>query len=53
MAADEVKNLLGLTPHPREGGCYVRTYCAGEMLASDAFEDRRYAGPRFTGTAIY
>ena len=26
MTADEVKKLLGLKPHPREGGWYVRTY---------------------------
>jgi predicted cupin superfamily sugar epimerase len=26
MTADEVKKMLGLEPHPREGGFYVRTY---------------------------
>jgi predicted cupin superfamily sugar epimerase len=49
MTADEVKNLLGLMPHPREGGWYVRTYEAAEFVAVN----ERYEGPRRTGTAIY
>ena len=49
MTADEVKKLLRLAPHPREGGWYVRTYEAAEMVDVDA----RYDGPRRTGTAIY
>jgi hypothetical protein len=53
MTADEVKKLLGLAPHPREGGWYVRTYEAGELVAAEAFADGRYAGARRTGTAIY
>ena len=53
MTADEVKKLLGLVPHPREGGCYIRTYESGEMLPPTAFADGRYATPRHTGTAIY
>ena len=53
MTAEEVKKLLGLAPHPREGGWYVRTYEAQEVIAAEAFEDGRYAGGRRTGTAIY
>jgi uncharacterized protein len=53
MTADEVKKLLGLKPHPREGGWYVRTYEAAELVAAAAFADGRYAGARRTGTAIY
>lgn len=53
MTADEVKKILNLVPHPREGGCYVRTYESGEMLAPSAFADGRYASVRHTGTAIY
>jgi uncharacterized protein len=53
MTAEEVKKLLGLQPHPREGGWYVRTYEAGEMVATEAFEDGRYSSARRTGTAIY
>jgi hypothetical protein len=53
MTAEEMKKLLGLKPHPREGGWYVRTYEAAELVAADAFADGRYAGERRTGTAIY
>jgi hypothetical protein len=53
MTAEEVKKLLGLKPHPREGGWYVRTYESRELVAAGAFADRRYAGARRTGTAIY
>jgi len=53
MTAEHVKKLLGLKPHPREGGWYVRTYEAGELVAADAFADGRYMGARRTGTAIY
>jgi predicted cupin superfamily sugar epimerase len=53
MTADEVKEILGLKPHPVEGGWFVRTYESGERVAAETFEDRRYAGARFTGTAIY
>jgi predicted cupin superfamily sugar epimerase len=53
MTAEDVKKLLGLAPHPREGGWYVRTYEAKELVAAEAFEDARYTGARRTGTAIY
>src|SRR3984957_4713602 len=53
MTAEDVKKLLGLKPHPREGGWYVRTYEASEFVGAAAFGDARYAGPRRTGTAIY
>jgi predicted cupin superfamily sugar epimerase len=53
MTAEDVKKLLGLQPHPREGGWYVRTYEAAEVVAAEAFVDGRYQGPRRTGTAIY
>ncbi len=53
MNADEVKRLLGLAPHPREGGWFVRTYEASETLGVTAFRDARYNGARRTGTAIY
>jgi uncharacterized protein len=53
MTAEDVKKLLGLKPHPCEGGWYVRTYEAAEMVQAEAFVDRRYAGARRTGTAIY
>ena len=53
MTADDVKKLLGLTPHPREGGWYVRTYEAEEMAPAAVFADGRYDGERRTSTAIY
>jgi hypothetical protein len=53
MTADDVKKLLGLKPHPCEGGWYVRTYEAAELVAASAFADGRYAGARRTGTAIH
>jgi predicted cupin superfamily sugar epimerase len=53
MTAEDVKKLLGLRPHPREGGWYVRTYEAAETVGAEAFGDMRYAGARRTGTAIY
>lgn len=53
MTADDVKKILNLAPHPREGGFYIRTYESGEMLAPAAFADRRYSSTRHTATAIY
>jgi predicted cupin superfamily sugar epimerase len=51
MTADEVKKLLGLMPHPREGGWYVRSWEA--QVAASCFSDGRYAESRRTSTAIY
>lgn len=53
MTAEEVKRTLGLAPHPREGGWFVRTYEAEEWVAAESFADARYAAARRTGTAIY
>jgi predicted cupin superfamily sugar epimerase len=53
MTAAEVKKLLHLAPHPREGGWFVRAYEAGEHIAPTQFADARYDGPRRTSTAIY
>ena len=53
LTAEDVKRILGLQPHPWEGGWYVRSYESGERVAAEAFGDRRYAEPRFTSTAIY
>src|ERR1700760_3326929 len=46
MTTNEVKKLLGLVPHPREGGWYVRTFEAREFVAAEV-------GRRRTSTAIY
>ncbi len=53
MTAAEVKKILGLVPHPCEGGFYIRTYESGELLPEAAFADSRYQGLRHTATAIY
>src|ERR1700728_138753 len=53
MTAEEVKRLLGLKPHPREGGWYVRTYEASELVAAQTSADGPYDRERRTGTAIY
>jgi predicted cupin superfamily sugar epimerase len=46
MTADDVKKLLGLVPHPREGGWYVRTWESAEFVPANV-------GERRTSTAIY
>ena len=53
MTADEVKKVLGLVRHPREGGWYVRTWESEEFVAASSFDDGRYDGARRTSTAIY
>jgi predicted cupin superfamily sugar epimerase len=53
LTADEVKRVLNLRPHPREGGWFIRTYQASEMISPENFSDGRYDEPRHTGTAIY
>lgn len=53
MTATELKQLLGLTPHPREGGWFVQTYAASETIPPASFADARYKGARRTSTAIY
>lgn len=53
MTADDVKKMLGLVPHPREGGFYVRTYESSERISASAFADTRYRSARHTSTAIY
>jgi predicted cupin superfamily sugar epimerase len=53
MTADEVKEILGLRAHPREGGWYVRTWESEEFVTASCFDDGRYEGARRTSTAIY
>jgi predicted cupin superfamily sugar epimerase len=52
MTAEEIKRMLGLQPHPKEGGWYVRTYEAQEFVAAEALGGQ-YSAARRTGTAIY
>src|SRR5271167_445362 len=53
MTADQVKKLLALEPHPREGGWFRRTYEAAEKIPVTALGDSRYPSARRTGTAIF
>jgi predicted cupin superfamily sugar epimerase len=53
MTAEEVKKILGLQPHPREGGWFVRTWESEELVAASCFDEGRYDGARRTSTAIY
>jgi predicted cupin superfamily sugar epimerase len=46
MTTDEIKQMLGLTPHPAEGGFYRRTYTSANTMELPR-------GRRPLGTAIY
>lgn len=50
--AADIIALLGLEPHPKEGGYFRRTYYADERIALDALPGR-YDGERRLGSAIY
>lgn len=52
MTAEEIIALLGLIPHPREGGFFRETYRAAEEVPAAALPGR-YRGARALGTAIY
>ncbi|HEY0795889.1 MAG TPA: cupin domain-containing protein [Acidisarcina sp.] len=52
MTAEEIKAMLGLKPHPREGGCFVRTWESREVVPQAALPPC-YTGARASGTAIY
>lgn len=55
-AADEVKKLLHLEPHPREGGWFRQTWRADERIPASALPARYDAGRdvgRAAGTAIF
>ena len=46
MTAEEIKKLLNLEPHPKEGGFYRRTYASASTVCLPR-------GTRPAGTAIY
>ncbi|MGA8160790.1 MAG: cupin domain-containing protein [Acidobacteriaceae bacterium] len=52
MTAAALKALLGLEPHPREGGWFAETWRAEERIVAGALPGR-YSGSRAAGTAIY
>ena len=52
MNAEEVIRILGLNPHPAEGGYYRETYRSDEVMAAGCLPSR-YLGERSACTAIY
>lgn len=50
--AEDIKRLLGLEPHPAEGGFFAETYRAAESFAADGLP-ARYGAARNVSTAIY
>ncbi len=52
MNAEQIIHLLGLQPHPEEGGFFVETYKCEEGIPKKALPER-YRGRRSFGTAIY
>lgn len=51
MTADEIKQLLRLSPHP-EGGHFIQTYKAADHIPGQCLPPR-YHAPRSAGTAVY
>ncbi len=51
MTADDVIRLLGLQPHPVEGGFFRETYRSAATLPASVLPD--HGGPRSVSTAIY
>lgn len=52
MTADEIKRLLNLAPHPREGGSFVETWRAEETIPRESLPSH-YSSARSAGTCIY
>lgn len=52
ITAQEVIDILGLEPHPEEGGYFSETHRSGERFDA-AHLPARYGAPRCHSTAIY
>lgn len=52
ITAAELKQLLELEQHPREGGWFRQSWKAEETIPAAALPER-YGAPRSAGTAIY
>lgn len=52
LTADEIIKLLGLEPHPAEGGYFRETYRCAESAPAESLP-ARYGEPRSFSTAIY
>jgi len=51
QSAEEIVTLLGLQPHPMEGGFFVETYRSAANLPAGIYA--AHTSPRSVGTAIY
>ena len=52
LTAEQIQSILGLEPHPAEGGYFAETYRATESIPGPALPGR-YRGSRAISTAIY
>jgi uncharacterized protein len=52
VTADQLREWLGLRPHPAEGGYFVETYRSADRIPA-ATLPARYGGDRVLGTCIY
>src|SRR5579883_2688657 len=52
LSAAAIREMLGLEPHPCEGGWFVQTWRSEEAIRRDALP-ARYPGARAAGTCIY
>jgi uncharacterized protein len=52
LSPDEIKKLLNLAPHPREGGFYRQTWQSEEVIPHRVLP-ARYLAERFAGTCIF
>ena len=52
ITAKDVIAMLGLVPHPEEGGWFLETHRSSELFDQNALPGW-YAGPRCLSTAIY
>lgn len=52
LSAERLIDMLGLAPHPEEGGFFIETWRGNRTVAAEAFGGV-YDGPRSVGTAIY
>jgi uncharacterized protein len=52
LTAERIVELLGLKPHPAEGGYFAETYRSGVRLPPEALPGI-YGGPRDASTGIY
>jgi predicted cupin superfamily sugar epimerase len=51
LSVEQIKQQLGLQPHPAEGGFFIETYRSALELPQAALPG--YPAPRFVSTAIY